>query len=783
MAKPDESLFLPDDVMGTFAVPAVVRTPMVLPSRSTTPPVFLVQIATPKPRVSLSDMAAKADAMQAARPASVLMHDTTAARVFALPPDRPLGAGLATVVKAGKPAKSKGKAPPLEMEKFGLLTEAQWLLTVPSRFEDYKNFTLDFDHFYQGTPAMIRGRVVSKKMFDEKKAVTTDPRFARRLMAVIQNERGQKITANAFGAPGFAWKNYEAGSTIILRGTPKINPYRDEMAFEGVEVVKAAQVGKIIAIYPSIKVTKGERFAERVNASIDLIETAAHLVSADTGWTDTNLARTIEDFSKFSSALELLQEMHRPSSVDRGEEARRAAKLLSAWALIRTTNKRINSVESSPRSIINITRDQVEVLKNRIPLTLTGDQSRAIDGICQSLRSPLPMTGLLTGDVGSGKTLAFLIPMVAAHKAGKRAFLMTPNLLLIQQVIQDFAVFFPEVTVCKVTGKKGVAGDHSKSIVVGSSALLGAMKKGNLGLKPDFLVVDEQHKFSVEQREMLIDKHTNSLEATATPIPRTAALATHGAKDLFMLHQIPVVKTVHSRILGRDDARVARNIVLHSLINKGEQAAVIYPIVESENPTLALKSVVEAAANWSRMIPMEKIAVLHGKMKDEEKNEILDSFRRGDKRLLLSSSVIEVGVTLPELKTMLVIGADTFGVVTLHQLRGRLARKGGHGEFVMFTESEQPEALDRLQLLVDHQNGFVLAEKDAENRGYGDILGFDGAAQSGKTRTLFLGVDVGPRDIGFAVNLHEKLDSIKKSAMASEEVNAITRKGESLRMH
>lgn len=765
----DSSLFAPDDAPKASKYPAT--------SMATSTSSEIVSRA-PKMPISMKALGAKADVMESANANSTPQPS----KVKAEDPKKP------TAEASQKPKKAKAKAGPLDMEKFGLLTEAQWLLTVPSRYEDYKNFTLDFKALYQGTPAMIRGRIISKRLFDDQKKETFDPRFGVRLTAEIKNEKGQTITVNAFGRPGYAWRNYKSasksspGSEVILRGTPKIN-YRNEMALENIEVVDPGLIGKIVPIYPSIKVTKGERFAERVNANMNLIETAAELVEVGTGWLDRSMGQCMQDITNFTSAQELIKEMHRPSSLDRAAEAKRAAKMLSAWTLIRTTNKRIDSVESTPKSIINISSDQIEVLKNRIPFDLTGDQSRAINEICRSLRSPLPMTGLLTGDVGSGKTLVFLIPMVAAHQAGKKTMLMTPNLLLIQQVILDFSVYFPEVAICKVTGGKGgVTGDPEKCITIGNTALLHAMKKGKIGRAPDFLVVDEQHKFSVQQREMLIDKHTNSLEATATPIPRTAALATHGAKDLFLLHQIPVTKTIASRIVGRDDAKEARNMVLSSILSKGEQAAVIYPLVESDDPTMALKSVVEGAANWSRKIPMEQIAVLHGKMKDEEKSDVLNAFRRGEKRLLIASSVVEVGVTLPELKTMLVIGSDKFGVVTLHQLRGRLARKGGHGEFMMFTESEQPDSLDRLQLLVDHNDGFVLAEKDAENRGYGDILGFDGAAQSGKTRTLFLGVDLGPRDISFAVNLYEKLDSIEKSAITAEAVNSIAKKGESLRV-
>lgn len=686
--------------------------------------------------------------------------------------------------KDAKP-KPKGKAV-MSMERFGLTNEAQWLLNVPARFEDYKTFTDDFNALYQGTVAMVRGRIESKKLFDDQKNETTNLNVASRLMASIVNKRGQRLWLTAFGRPGYGWKGHEKGGEIIVRGMPKINERNGGMELTQTEVVRTSDLGKIIPIYPPIRGTKGERFAEKVHGHRHLMESAAQLLAMETGWGARGLNEVLSEVTQFSGPQALLSQLHSPTSLDEGHKAQRAGKFLSAWTLIRKTNLRLASVEANPKSIINIDLDVVEDLKKRIPFDLTTDQRLAIDGICKSLKSPMPMTGLLSGDVGSGKTLSFLVPMVAAHRAGKRVMLMTPNLLLITQISMDLEAFFPEIGVCVVTGKKGkkggVVGDPLKDIIVGTSALLGAMKKGELGALPDFIVVDEQHKFSVEQREAMIGAHTNSLEATATPIPRTAALATHGAKDLFLLHQIPVEKTIVSKIMGRDQAREARNVVLEALLNRGEQAAVIYPIVETDDPAKVLKSVAEAAANWSRKVPMEQIAVLHGRMKDDEKNEVLDSFRRGEKRLLLSSTVVEVGVTLPELKTMLLIGADAFGVVTLHQLRGRLARHGGSGEFIMFTENLEPDARERLALLVAHQDGFLLAEKDAESRGYGDVLGIDGDMQSGKTRTVFLGVNIGPKHISFAANLHEKFVTIERANMAAEVANLATRSGESLRL-
>lgn len=688
---------------------------------------------------------------------------------------------------------------PLVLEDFGLSNEAQWLLTVPSRFEDYKTFTNDFGALCQGTMAMVRGRIIYKSLKTDEGQETKDPRVGSRLFVVIANPYNQTLAVSAFGRPGFAWEHYTKGSDVIVYGRPVLKEWegRPAMELSQAQVVKPALLGSIRAVYPKIRRTKGERFGEVVQTHKALLETAAQLLELETGWSNRTIGPLLSEATQFPNARVLLQELHWPTSVERANKAQIAARLLSAWTLVHKTQQRLAAVQANPRSIVNIDMDLVDELKRRIPFSLTQDQHNAIDGICRSLKSPLPMTGLLSGDVGSGKTLSFLVPMVATHRAGKKAMLMTPNLLLIKQVAMDLQAYFPEIPVHVVTGKKPPKGDKSpkpdpdKCIVIGTSALLGALEKDKLGRKPDLLVVDEQHKFSVEQREKLLDAHTNSLEATATPIPRTAALATHGAKDLFLLRQIPVEKHITSRVCTRgnhDEARDARNAILHAVITRGEQAAVIYPLVESDDPQKALRTVTEAAANWSRKIPMEQIAVLHGRMKagksgeEDEKNLVLDAFRRGEKRLLLASTVIEVGVTLPELKTMLVLGAEVFGVVTLHQLRGRLARHGGDGEFIMMTESSEPETMERLELLVQHQDGYMLAEKDAEARGYGDVLGIDGDSQSGATRTVFLGVSIGPQHISFAANLQDKLQRMQQAHLAAEAANAMAHPGETLRL-
>ena len=743
-------------------------------------------MGTPK-RMSFAAMEARLDKEEA----SILSATTTTpASPAALPAGQVMTTAQKTegaladvrmqqAITAAK--KVKGQ---LDMAKFGLHNEAQWLLFAPHRYDDYKNIEDNFSKLMLGNVAVVKGVVESKKLFNDRKQETTNLRDAVRLQVLLKDVHGKTIPVSAFGKPGFAWKNFNRGNTVHLRVKPQRAFAGHGLELANPEIVAQSLLGQIVPIYPPLRVTKGEKFAVEVNRNLGLLEMAAQIVEDDSGWHDKHAPVRMDELTRFNSARQMLTALHRPASVKQGDDAMLAAKRLSSYTLVRKTAERSKAIKVNPKSMINIDLNEIESLKSRLPYKLTGDQHTAIDGISRSLRGPKPMDGLLSGDVGTGKTAAFLIPMVAAHKAGKRVMLLTPNLLLIAQVARELKTYFPEVSVCTVNGKGGIQGDHESSIIIGSTALINAMKKGKIGKKPDFLVVDEQHKFSVEQRDALKDAHTNKIEATATPIPRTAALATHGAHDLFLLRDAPVVKSIRTEVLGAQNGKQAGQAIIEAL-RRGEQACVIYPLVtasldENGEPTKdAKKSVNGAADNWKKFVAIEDIAVLHGKMKDDEKEAVLNDFRSGNKKLLLASIVIEVGVTLPELKTMLVTDADRFGVVTLHQLRGRLARHGGEGHFVLYSENtEDPEVLDRLNLVKDNTDGFDLAEKDAEVRGFGDLLGIDGDNQSGATRTLFQGIKIGPKDISFAAHLHEKAISLGDS----DEHNQQVKKGQSLRL-
>lgn len=643
---------------------------------------------------------------------------------------------------------------PLNQSKFGIDSAAQWLLVSPARYEDYTKVVTRFDNFKIDAVLVITGVIKCKNMFDSFKNKTTDPRRGQRIVVTLTDKEGYEVDAAAFGRPGFDWLPFHVNDTVTIRGTVSI--FNNQYQISGAKIVQKNLLGRVIPIYGPIRGTAGARFNEMVDKNVDFIDVAGNLVEYETGWGKGSSITEHPIFNRYKTAADLIEELHDPSTLESGLNACKAASLLSAYSLIRKAKIRSESKEPVPKSIILIPTDAVEYAMKLLPFPPTNDQNAAMHSIAKALRSPMPLSGILSGDVGSGKTATFLVPLIAAHKMGSRCMIMAPNLLLIKQIAAEIRQYFPGIPVCSITGD-GIDGDPDNSIIVGTTALVGWVKKNPIKRKPNFLVIDEQQRFSVDQKNALAAEYTNVLEATATPIPRTAALVAYGDKSLFILRQIPVKKNIETFIVSNRHSNYIENSILQSVLGGTEQAAIIYPLVSGKEEEDSAVSVGEAFKGWSELIPHHLIAVLHGKLTDAEKVEVIRSFKAGEKKLLLASTVIEVGITLPDLKKMLVVDADKFGLVTLHQLRGRLARLGGEGVMMLFVEDEQSESIERLEILVKHSDGFSVSEKDAEQRGFGDFLSTDGDEQSGKTKSLFMGVKIGPLEIDAASKIMENM--------------------------
>jgi ATP-dependent DNA helicase RecG len=365
------------------------------------------------------------------------------------------------------------------------------------------------------------------------------------------------------------------------------------------------------------------------------------------------------------------------------------------------------------------------------PFEFTGAQRRVVGEILDDMAKPVPMARLLQGDVGSGKTAVATTAILAALAGGRQTALMAPTELLAEQLHRSVsATLGPTgIRVGLLTG----AAQHaaavrrrldagSLKVVVGTHALFqGKLRYDDLGL----VVIDEQHRFGVAQRQRLVDKGPDPhlLVMTATPIPRSLALTLYGDLELSVIDEMPPGRRPVRTEIRDPSARSRIHAFLHSELSDGGQAFVVCPFIESSEE-VAAPSIEETAVVLDRALDPYEVGVLHGRMSRNEQEAVASRFRSGELKVLLSTTVIEVGVDVPAATVMVVEGADRFGLSQLHQLRGRVGR-GSRPSWCILVTGEQPsdDARRRLEVLAGTTDGFAVAEEDLRHRGPGELAG------------------------------------------------------------
>jgi len=600
----------------------------------------------------------------------------------------------------------------------GLRTVADLLEWLPKRHEDRRRFDA-FPVQAGGPPVCLRAHVADAmpRRFGGGRSF---------FETVLTEESGLlgtgKLTCRWFNMP-FLSKVLAAGQDLIVFGKVKESGGRliiDHPEFEILPDDERASIHleRIVPIYRNISGVSQRRLRE---------VTYALLAETEPG----SLDHPYEMAGSLSRA-EAFRCAHFPASMEEAEAARRRFALEEFFALQLNVLWRRTRYAAQEGRVQGQRTTLLKRFHASLPFELTGAQKRSIKEIIADMRSPRPMHRLLQGDVGAGKTFVAMAAMLLAVDSGCQAALMAPTQILAEQHFLTFRHWLKPLGVRLALRTSARQEDSHEphegepQILIGTHALLyDKVAFRDLG----FIVIDEQHKFGVAQRELLRAQGSlpDVLVMTATPIPRTLTLTVYGDLDVSLLDEKPpgrgkVVTAVRVNAKQTDVTKFVKG-----QLDEGRQAYLVYPLVE-ESESLKAESAVEAFAKWRKRLPGHEVGLLHGKLPAEEKEAIMERFRAGEIRALIATTVIEVGVDVPNATVMILHHAERFGLAQLHQLRGRIGRGGHRGWCVLLTDGKNPEAMEKLRVLENTSDGFEIAEADLRLRGPGDVLG---TAQSG----------------------------------------------------
>ncbi|MFM7313946.1 MAG: ATP-dependent DNA helicase RecG, partial [Cyanobium sp.] len=483
-------------------------------------------------------------------------------------------------------------------------------------------------------------------------------------------------------------------------------------------VVRSERIGRLVPVYALTEGLSAERLRRSIQA----------LLPAIAGWPDP-LPEGVRVRHGLYGLAEARRGIHQPRDQEVLQASRRRLVFDEFLLLQLSLGRRRLRLRRQQAPVLNLEDDGQELgrrLLALLPFALTGAQQRVLSEIRSDMARSRPMARLLQGDVGSGKTLVALMALLAAVEAGCQGALMAPTEVLAEQHHRRLVPLLTQmgVNVDLLTGstparrRRQLLQDLTNGqlqLLVGTHALLeDPVQFDRLGL----VVVDEQHRFGVRQRNRLLAKglQPHLLTMTATPIPRTLALAVHGDLDVSQIDELPPGRTpIRTMLLDGSEREMAWQLIREQ-VELGQRAYVVLPLVE-ESEKLDLRSAVQVHEDLqTRVFPGLRVGLLHGRLSSEEKQQAIGAFACGELQVLVSTTVVEVGVDVPEASVMVIEHAERFGLAQLHQLRGRVGRGAASSTCLLINDSNQALARQRLEVLVRSSDGFEIAEMDLQLR-------------------------------------------------------------------
>ncbi|RPJ58318.1 MAG: ATP-dependent DNA helicase RecG [Acidobacteria bacterium] len=632
------------------------------------------------------------------------------------------------------------------LEKAGVRTAEDLLKYRPFRYEDRTRFRQIKD-LEPDQEAVIRAEVLVTGFY-------TTPMKRVRIFEILVGDGTGSLQAKFFNQV-YLNKVLRKGQQVILFGTPKADSYGVGLNLlnPDFEILDAAgdhsiHTGRIVPVYRRIGQLTTKTLRQIIFSLVQEIpevedplpdsllqkygfpdrRTSLRLLHFPECPQDRSLADYLADLAELRTPFQQRLVFEEFFYFQLGLQVLRRQRELAP------KNRRIR-IDASVR----------DAVKKVLPFHPTAAQKRVLKEIVGDLSSPKIMNRLLQGDVGSGKTIVALQAMVVAIENGAQAALMAPTEILAEQHFRNITAYLSgssyrvALLTSSVKGKRrketleSIRGGET-NLVVGTHALIqGGVEFKDLAL----VVVDEQHRFGVMQRSNLIEKgdRPDVLVMTATPIPRSLALTLYGDLDLSVIDQLPPGRQPVQTLVKRNNERDEVYELIRRELQQGRQAYVVYPLIE-QSEKLDLRAATEMAEHLHSVVfPEFQVGLMHGRLKAEEKESLMSRFKAGEVQILVSTTVIEVGIDVPNATVMMVEHADRFGLSQLHQLRGRIGRGRDKAVCILFTEGfNSPEAFQRLDIMRRSSNGFKIAEKDLELRGPGEFVG---TRQSGMPEFLF----------------------------------------------
>ena len=619
-----------------------------------------------------------------------------------------------------------------KLGRMGIVTARDLLYHVPRRYDDASTIE-PLGRLEVGADVTAVGRVRSKGVIPTRKGL-------RIFQAVLQDDSGM-ITCAWPGQPWLERKLHE-GDLLLVTGRVKFFHGRQLQPREFTVLARAsddspAQVAKghVFSTYPASEEVPQWVLRGLFEKNLDVLLTEVAEEEYLTG----------RELSRFSlpGLRDALGTLHRPSSLSAVEAARRRLAFDELFFLqLVQAQARYQETAMKPGLVFARTNELIRPLHEALPFKLTGAQARVLREIYADMSSVRRMNRLLQGDVGSGKTIVALFAMLLAAESGRQSVLMAPTELLAEQHVRKLRELVEPLglSVQILTGQlttserkevlKGLS-DGTATLTVGTHALIQeTVEFRNLGL----VVVDEQHRFGVRQRMALGEREIppDTLIMSATPIPRSLAMTLYGDLDLSLLDEMPEGRKSVKTLLRYPSKRGEVHRLVDEQLEAGRQAYIVYPLVE-ESDKMDLRSATEEYEHLSaEAFQHRRVGLIHGQRSSAEKDQVMRAFLAGDIDVLVATTVIEVGIDVPNASVMVVEHAERFGLSQLHQLRGRVGRGATKSYCILIAEPGEAAA-ERLRIFRDTSDGFAVAHADLRIRGQGDLFG---AQQHGRDLVL-----------------------------------------------